>query len=513
MQYSRIRDLSNIELLKDKCRYEEALQELEYIEESNDLSTYERISCTVLKCSLFFEIGNYRKALNIIDQISQEIKELKYNLHLIDIFTIKSYILWRQGKQFDALNLIVNGEELLKSIHHENPAELNKRAARLADIRGWINIYEGDINKATENMEYSFELREEVGDQREIALSYYLKGNIYFYYGIDWDYSQKCIQKAFELAKKTDFKSLMSMCFTRLGDFHFFHSDLDRASDFYNHAFKLAKDINYKRGIAFSLGGLAYIYEQKGNLKRALIFADDSVKTSQEMGDILGMNENLDTSFWFCLINNDLKRAKYYLSRLEQTMANFDVKIKKVFFQLDKALILKTSSLVSDQVKAREILKELVEEKALFEASIFFEVAYRALLNLCDLLLDELRKTNNLELLKDIQNYISQMLETSKNAKSYWWLAETYMLQAKLELITLDLKKAEESITQAQKITEKCGLVQLNERIMIEQSELHNQISKWETLRNSKAEITELIDLAQIDNQLIRMLKRRYSLE
>jgi tetratricopeptide (TPR) repeat protein len=513
MQYSRIRDLSNIELLKYKCRYEEALQELKNIKESEDLSTYERITCTVLSCSLFFEIGNYRKALNIIDQVSQEIKELNYNLHLIDIFTIKSQILWRQGKPDDALNLIATGKELLKSIHPENPAEVNKRAARLADIKGWIYIYEGDINKAKENMVYSFELREDVGDQRELALSYYLKGNIYFYYRIDWDYSQKCIQKAFDLAKKTNFKSLMSMCFTRLGDFHFFHSDLDRASDFYNHAFELAKDINYKRGIAFSLGGLAYIYEQKGNLKRALIFADESVKTSQEMGDIFGMNENLDTSFWFCLINNDLKRAKYYLSRMEQTMANFDVKIKKIFFQLDNALLLKTSPLVSDQVKSREILKEMVEEKTLFEASIFFEAAYRALLNLCDLLLDELRKTNNLELLKEIQNYIIQMLKASKNAKSYWWLAETYMLQAKLELITLDLKKAEESITQAQKITEKCGLVQLNERIMIEQSELHKQINKWERLQNSKTTITELIDLAQIDDQLIRMLKRRYSLE
>jgi hypothetical protein len=48
---------------------------------------------------------------------------------------------------------------------------------------------------------------------------------------------------------------------------------------------------------------------------------------------------------------------------------------------------------------------------------------------------------------------------------------------------------------------------------MIEQSELHKQINKWERLQNSKAAITELIDLAQIDEQLIRMLKRRYTLE
>jgi tetratricopeptide (TPR) repeat protein len=270
MHYSKIRDFSHIELLTDKCQYKEALQELENIEKSEILSPYEQISCYVLKSSLLFELGNYRKALNFIDQLIQEIQEPKYNLHLIDIFTIKSQILWRQGKSKDSLNLIVNSEALLKSIHHEIPMELNKRAARLADIKGWIYIYEGDINKATENMELSFKLREEVEDKREIALSYYLKGNIYFYYRIDWEYSKKCIQKAFDLAKEKDFKSLMSLCLTRLGDFYFIKSDLERTFEFYNRALDLSKDIEYKKGIAFSLGGLAYLYGQQGNLNRAL---------------------------------------------------------------------------------------------------------------------------------------------------------------------------------------------------------------------------------------------------
>ncbi|MFW9971046.1 MAG: tetratricopeptide repeat protein [Candidatus Odinarchaeota archaeon] len=492
--------------------YKEALQELENIEKNEDLRPYEQISCYVFKSSLFFELGNYGKVLNFLDQKFQEIQELNYNLHLIDIYTIKSQILWRQGKLKEALNLIASCEEILKSIHNENPIELNKRAARLADIKSWIYIYEGDINKATENMEYNLKLREEIGDGREIALSYYLKGNIYFYYRIDWEYSKKCIQKAFDLAKEKNFKSLMSLCLTRLGDFYLIKSDLERTFEFYNRALNLSKDIEYKKGIAFSLGGLAYLYETQGNLNRALEFADQCVSTYQEMGDIFGMIENLDTAFWITLNNNDLEHMKYYFNRMEQLNEHFNVKSTKIFFQLDKALFLKTSPLVSNQAKAKEILMEMVKEEKMFEATIFFEATYRALINLCDLLLNELRNTHNLELLNDIQSCITQILDLSKNANSFWWLAETYLLQAKLELLMLDLKKAEDSITQAKEITEKYGLIQLNERILLEQSELHKQHNKWEILRNSKAQITELIDLAQIDNQLMRMLKKRYFL-
>jgi hypothetical protein len=231
------------------------------------------------------------------------------------------------------------------------------------------------------------------------------------------------------------------------------------------------------------------------------------------MGDISGMIENLDTSFWLTLNNNDLERTKYYFNHMEQLIEHINIKMEKIFFQLNKALFLKTSPLASNQAKAKEILMGMVNEKKMFEVAIFFEATYRALLNLCDLLLNELRNTHNLELLNDIQSCITQIIDLSRNENAFWWLAETYLLRAKLELLMLDLKRAEDSITQAQEIAEKYGLIQLNERILIEQKKLKDQINKWKSLRKSKATITELIELAQIDDQLIRMLKRRYSLD
>ncbi|MFX1592008.1 MAG: tetratricopeptide repeat protein [Promethearchaeota archaeon] len=510
MPYSKYKLLSNIELLKNKCRYKEALEELSKLEKNEDLTPNQNAYCWFLKGSILFESGDYRKALNFIEQVCQELQKLKSNLHLVDAYIIKAQILWRQGSPEEALDLIANSEDILKTISQEKPLELKKREAQLADIKGWIMMYEGELNKARENMEHSFKLREEVGDERELALSFHLKGNIYFYYYLDWDYSQKCIKKAFELAKKTDFKSLMSLCFTRFGDFCLINTNLNASFDYYNKALELAKEINYKKGIAFALGGLGIIYDQQGNLNQALKCSDAGIDIYEEMGDISGMLENLDTSFWFALNYNDLKKAEYYFKRMEPLVDQVNIKMLRILSQMNKALLLKSSPLVSNQMKAKEILNEIIKNTTLFKSSLHLEIVYRALLNLCDILLNELRNTNNLELLNEIQYCINQLMQISQNLNSSWWLSEMYLLQAKLELITLDLKKAEDSLIQAQKIAEQHDLKQLAERISIEQKELRNQINKWETLKKSKANITELIDLAQIDEQLIRMLRSRY---
>ena len=101
----------------------------------------------------------------------------------------------------------------------------------------------------------------------------------------------------------------------------------------------------------------------------------------------------------------------------------------------------------------------------------------------------------------------------SKNQKSYFLLAETYLLQAKLELLTLDLQRAQQSLSEAQNIAEKYGLEVLALRISSEQVELQEQLSKWEDFKKSDAIIAERMDLARIDKRLIRMLRKRLYLE
>ena len=56
MLYSKTKEFSNIELLKNKCRYKEALHEICNLEENKDLSIHEQIFCSTLKSSLLFDL-------------------------------------------------------------------------------------------------------------------------------------------------------------------------------------------------------------------------------------------------------------------------------------------------------------------------------------------------------------------------------------------------------------------------------------------------------------------------
>jgi len=155
-------------------------------------------------------------------------------------------------------------------------------------------------------------------------------------------------------------------------------------------------------------------------------------------------------------------------------------------------------------------------EQIINEEIISFDIYIAALLELCDLLLINLQDTNDLKLLDIIQPHVNKIIEiASKHEKvhSYWLLVKIYLFQAKLELITLDLNEAQRSLITAHQIAENHGLNLLILRILNEQDELQKQFTKWESFKNSKVIIAERIELAHVDEQLVRMLRKRVHLE
>ncbi|MFX0027465.1 MAG: hypothetical protein ACFE8M_13770 [Candidatus Hermodarchaeota archaeon] len=157
-----------------------------------------------------------------------------------------------------------------------------------------------------------------------------------------------------------------------------------------------------------------------------------------------------------------------------------------------------------DKIRARELLKKVLEKD-----EVEFEEKIITLLNLCDLLLLELYQTSNIKILDDINLYIQQILDIAKEQKSYWLLVESYILEVKFDLITLDLKKAQETLTKAQEIAEKNNMNLLVKRISIEQKNLQDQTDKWFKLKNSDNLIIKLTNLTPLKEQIRYMLQKR----
>jgi hypothetical protein len=88
-------------------------------------------------------------------------------------------------------------------------------------------------------------------------------------------------------------------------------------------------------------------------------------------------------------------------------------------------------------------------------------------------------------------------------------LAETYLLQAKLSLLTFNIKEAKRFLIQAQQISERYGLKLLAIKISNEHDELLKQLAIWENLEKSKASLNERLKLARINEQMDNMLRKR----
>jgi len=289
-----------------------------------------------------------------------------------------------------------------------------------------------------------------------------------------------------------------------MGAIHSFKGELDRSIQLFEQALLIFKELNNKWSEAWALNNMGESYRMKGELDRAIECLEQGLSISYETGNFLQTAILHDYLIQFLVENGEIKRAQRYLNDLEQLKNQMENKPVEIMYLLDKALILKTDPRASNQGKAEEILKHILEDED-FE----YEIHIRATLNLCELLLVKFSNINNLKIIDEIQKYINQIILIAKNSHSYWLLAETNMLQAKLDLLKLDLNKAKESLVRTQQIAEEYGLNQLTERISIEQDKLFNYTNKWVSSKNSTAAIVDLSNLAPLKEQIQYMLKKR----
>jgi tetratricopeptide (TPR) repeat protein len=290
----------------------------------------------------------------------------------------------------------------------------------------------------------------------------------------------------------------------QFGIIYHIKGELDRALCYFEKVLAFAKKENILRLKAGMYNNIGVLYKEKGDYNRALENLEKSLSIDEEIGmnnDIFAVSDSL---FHLALDMDDLEKAQQHLNRMKQIADQEDSKGFKIPYNIDRALYLKNSPRAINRGKAEEMLKQSIEE-----GIPDYEFLRHALVNLCDLLLFELRATNETEILDELQNYIFQLFETVKNSRSYSLLAETYLLQARLSLITLDIIKARRFLTKAQEIAENYGLDLFAKKISSEHDDLLKQLELWEKLKESKAPLGERMELSRLNEQMERMIRKR----
>ncbi|MFX0003904.1 MAG: TIR domain-containing protein [Promethearchaeota archaeon] len=503
MSYLVPKELIKTEKLIEAGKIEEAVQLLNNFGKKKDLSYHERISYYRLKSLVALFFLDRVECIKYAEKAYQESQKLENSLLLLDVYLQMANSLLFSIKTKEASEFIKKSEDLIRILPQELSAELKKRKAFILWAKAAFHNQKRDLEK-------SKSLREEVlAILKKLDLKLYI-ANILIQLGtVSWqlgdsNHALEYIEASEILLNNLNWKPFLHLCYNQFGIIYFMKGELDVALSYFEQVLAFAEKENILYLKHGSYNNIGMLYHEKGDYNLALENMEKSISIAEEYGTNIQIFNVADSLFHLALDMNNLEKAQQCLNRMKQIADQEESNHYKISYNINRAIHLKNSPRAINRGKAEEILKQLIEERILD-----FESLRSALINLCDLLLNELRATNEPEILDELQTYISQLFDAVKNSRSYSLLAETYLLQARLSLITLDMIKARQFLTKAQEIAEKYGLDLLAKKISSEHDDLLKQLEMWEKLKQSNAPLAERIELSRFSEQMERLVKKK----
>ncbi|MFW9968715.1 MAG: tetratricopeptide repeat protein [Candidatus Odinarchaeota archaeon] len=454
--------IKEAEKLKDKGEFDKALEIVINLEKQGGFSKKNLFSLLILKSSLLLELRQLKEAQKLAESILEQSKDLKWYDYVIDALNIISWVYRRLGKLDEALDIIDEAEKLIGTQFSEPGKDIQKKQASLCLIKGSIFFARGNL-KAIKN----------------------------------------CLEAGIKHAKLVNDKKLLMHFTLNFGAYYGIKGNMEQALDYQCQGLELAKEINDKQNIIIALNNIGWVYREQGNLEEAFENLNLSYNFCKEIKSP-SISIVLDSLFHVVLDKEDHMQAEKYLEEMNQLKDQEEYEIIRLNYLINKALLLKANPRARNLSKAEKILK-----KALEEDIVLYEAHIDALLNLCDIFLLDLHNTNDPEILNELQPYISRLLNIAEENNSYSLIVETNLLQARLALLTFDIKNARKLLSKAQEIAEKYGLNRLSMKISDEHDNLLKQIDMWENLKKLNSPISERLKLAGLKEEMKRMIQKR----
>ncbi|MCK4779732.1 MAG: tetratricopeptide repeat protein, partial [Candidatus Lokiarchaeota archaeon] len=457
-------EFSQVKQLKDESKFKQALKIINELEDKKGLTLQDQFEIHYLKSSLLSELGYFNEALKYVELAYKESQQLKNNLQIIKILISKIILLLRCTRIKEAQKTIIKTEQVLNTFNQISSIEYKEKYAYLVLLKGRCHWNMGDFNRSLEYANTVLKIAKEIQNDMLKLQAVKLFG---FNYSMKGDYERNLENNKRYLA--------------------------------------LAKKVNDKQELIGALNSLGMVLTEKNEFDQALDYLKQSLSTCDEINSFKTAAV-LGSLFDLYLKMNNFDKAQQCLDRMKQIKNQEDIKWFDDNYRLGKAMMLRKKPQDINQLKAKEIFKQIVDEEG-----TFIEFNYVSLIHLCDQYLADLSKSNDLKALDEIQPYITQLMNIAKNQQSFWLLVEGYTFQAKLKLIIFEFREAQNLLSKALNIAEKYGQERLAKRILNEQDELSKNFIKWEKLKASGANMSERMDLARIDEQIEIMLqKRRY---
>ncbi len=503
MSHLELKQLKKAEELFDECKLDETFELLKNLDQLEELTPQQKSYSQYLKFLIFFYQNKHEELIKMGEIIFEKGQMIKNNIQLFNGLYFITIGLAMAHKFDEASERIAELEAILGLKLNLSEIALREREGRINVLKGYIYLHLVNIDLAEKSIEATLGFQKDLSNSFEIVWAHLILAQVYLRVKSRYDIAMEYTNKALSLAMEIKFNHYwIAMCHLFFGVINASIGEFEHSLEHYTKSLTIFKELKNNLFIAMVLNNSAGAYLDLSKYDLALEYLEQSLLVWER--DPIGIEHPIAGIAYIAFIKGDNKLAQKYYNKLENLYNENKSSHNELLYYYVKAIKLKESSRIRDKAKAEKLFKKVIGKETLS-----YGIIISAYINLCDLFLAEFRINKNSDVLEELIHYINKLLIIAEKSHSYLIFCETFILQAKLSMLYFDTKAARRFLTQAQKIAEKYGLRRLAIKISYEHDKLLKELNKWEILNDSNAGLTERIELAQLDDQMAIMLKKR----
>jgi tetratricopeptide (TPR) repeat protein len=369
------------------------------------------------------------------------------------------------------------------------------RLAAMDNVLGIIYDNKGELSQAMKYYQQSLAISNEHGFK---YLIWVVSNNIASIYRRKGDLIQalKFFQSQLAQFDEYDFTVNRPAVFENIGYIYCQLGDLDQALKYLQESYDLYKESQFKASVtplASSARSIGKVYYLRGNSDQALKYYQDSLKLQEEVGNVHGISELFIDLILITIDHHSFDLANQYFERLQKINSQVNNVLINQRFRVAQALILKTKPRLRYNAKAQRILQQLLTEDIADN-----ELTIIIMVNLCELLLDELKTYNEDEIFQEAKDLVQQLQDFAESQRLFPLIIDILILRSKFALVEGNLTQAVAILDQAEITAHEKSLGLLERKVIQEKQLLEQQHQSWQDLITSNASFHDRINQAQL---------------
>jgi tetratricopeptide (TPR) repeat protein len=443
---------------------------------TSDYSKKEFYMYKILYCDTLSGLGKNEEALQLINEVLTNLSNENLKIILVEVYITKFSILNNMGNYSLAYDTLSKGFKTLRSI-------LNKKFKKFQQLKGSLfrskGIYYYQIcnnNKAIFHTKKALKIYENLDDTNNIAGCLTLLG---LSYGRKFKFhkSLELLHESLALYQELKNEFRCSIIYHYLARKYYRKGEPNRALEFMNKSLPIIRKFGDDYRVAVTLTYLIPILIEKGDYQTAKNYAKQSIVLIEKLGYIQMIGYLYYLLIRIALYQEDFQEAENNLEILYSLRDKYNYPNYYLnMYKFGNALLMKNNGIFSNKPEVEGIFRDLIEQEK-FGTRLSFEVRYY----LCELLLQKFKETKNSRVLKEIDFFSNQILDSGVKNGFVWLRIKacnirllSLFIQEQNNPGSINTREIDSLITYTQELTDKFGLTTVNVQFTQQYFELLN---------------------------------------